>query len=281
MRTRFVRFLFDHRALLKPLIVVRHPILLRLPTFKLYVRLDDWEVGARIAIKRTYEKHVTTMMQQVLQPGMVVLDIGANVGYYTMLAAAQVGPTGKVLAFEPLRANNAMLQASREANGFAHVQVHPYAVAEQDGSLGFREDDSNGVLALDDPATATYGVQAVALDTFLADEPRIDVVKMDIEGAEGLALRGMQQLLRHHRPLVFSEFSWNTLRHISGMEPETFLDLLRAPGYEVWVLPRRGSMSTAPQSNEQIMRYCRESGERDHADLLARPMEEPRDTYPA
>jgi FkbM family methyltransferase len=281
MRSRFSRFLFDHRARLKPLVVVRRPILLRLPTFKLYVRLDDWAVGARIAVKRTYEQHVTTVMQQVLQPGMVVLDIGANIGYYTMLAAAQVGPTGKVLAFEPLRANSAMLQASREANGFAHVHILPYAVAEQDGSLGFREDDSNGVLALDNPTTAAYEVQAVALDTFLADEPRIDVVKMDIEGAEGLALRGMQQLLRHHRPLVFSEFSWNTLRQISGMEPETFLDLLRAPGYEVGILPRRGGPSTAPQTNEQIMRYCRESGERDHLDLLARPVEQPRDTYPA
>jgi FkbM family methyltransferase len=276
MQSRFIRFLFDHRDILKPLIVMRHPILLRLPLFKLYVRLDDWAVGMRIAIRRTYEKHVTAVMLQVLQPGMVVLDVGANVGYYTMLAAAQVGPTGKVLAFEPLRANSAMLEASREANGFAHVQIYPYAVAAQDGSVGFREDDSNGALALDDPSTAVYEVQAVALDTFLSDEPRIDVVKIDIEGAEGLALSGMQQILRRHRPLVFSEFSWNTLRHISGMEPEAFLDLLRAPGYEVCVLPRGRSQSTAPQNNEQIMRCCRESGERDHIDLLARPLEQSR-----
>jgi hypothetical protein len=97
---------------------------------------------------------------------------------------------------------------------------------------------------------------------------------MDIEGAEGLALRGMQQLLRRHRPLIFSEFSWNALRHVSNMEPEAFLDMLRASGYEVWVLPRRGGLSVEPQSNERILHYCRESDERDHIDLLAQPVEQ-------
>src|SRR3990172_3951145 len=99
--TRLSSFVFLHRALLKRLIPVRRPMLVKLKEFRIYVRLDDWAVGARIAVKRSYETHVTAAMRPLLQPGMVVVDVGANIGYYTLLAAARVGPGGKVIAFEP------------------------------------------------------------------------------------------------------------------------------------------------------------------------------------
>ena len=73
------RSLYAHRALLKRLIFIRHPILLTLADFKLYVRLDDWAVGARIAVRRTHEPHVTRIMRPLLQPGTVMIDIGANI----------------------------------------------------------------------------------------------------------------------------------------------------------------------------------------------------------
>src|SRR5256885_3164883 len=95
------RFFYTHRAVLKRFVFIRRPILLRLADFKIYVRLDDWAVGARIAVRRTHEPHVTRVMLPLLRPGTVIVDIGANIGYYTLLAASRIGSTGKVIAFEP------------------------------------------------------------------------------------------------------------------------------------------------------------------------------------
>jgi FkbM family methyltransferase len=272
MKTQLVRFVYAHRLLLKRLLPVRRPVLLKLACFKLYVRLDDWAVGARIALKRSYEAHVTRVLNPFLTPGAVVIDIGANIGYYTMLAAAKIGQHGKVIAFEPGSQNCELLRMSLQANGFANVAVYPYAVADSNKVVGFGMDDSNGRISQDDPARSAYQVQAVELDSFLRDEQRIDIIKMDIEGAEGRALSGMQQLIQRHRPLIFTEFSPHGLELASRMTPQTYLDRLRDLGYTLCSSP---STDQPPhiQNNEQIMASFTRSGHLDHIDLLAYPSE--------
>jgi len=94
---------------LKRFVFIRRPVLLKLGDFRLYVRLDDWAIGGRIALKRSYEAHVTGVMRSLLRPGMVVVDIGADMGYYSLLAASRVGNSGKVMAFEPGTENAALL----------------------------------------------------------------------------------------------------------------------------------------------------------------------------
>jgi len=90
--TRLVRFIYSRRSLLKRFIPVHRPVLLNLRDFKIYVRLDDWAVGARIAVKRRYESHVTAVIRDLLRPGMVFVDIGANIGYYTLLVQTSGDP---------------------------------------------------------------------------------------------------------------------------------------------------------------------------------------------
>jgi FkbM family methyltransferase len=267
-----VNFVFRHRALPKRLIgaVVRGPVLLNLPDFKLYVRLDDWAVGARIAVKRTYEPHVSAALRPYLTPGAVALDIGANIGYHALHAAARVGPAGRVIAFEPSADNCALLRRSARANGFDHLVVHERAVADRNGTVGLGLDDSNGQVSATDFVTYPIRVEAVALDDFLRDEPRLDVVKMDIEGAEGLALRGMASLVARCRPILLSELNPGGLRKVSGMEPEAYLDQLRDLGYDLWVVSRQGPLSAAPESNAEILsRFA--GGGLDHIDLRALP----------
>jgi ubiquinone/menaquinone biosynthesis C-methylase UbiE len=114
MQRNMVRFIYNYRAIPKRLIsvLVPNPVLLDLGDFRIYVRLDDWAVGARIAVKRTYEQHITKVIRSYLKPGAVFIDIGANIGYYTLLSAAHVGDTGKVIAFEPSSNNCALLEMS-------------------------------------------------------------------------------------------------------------------------------------------------------------------------
>ena len=266
-----VRFIYAYRFFLKRLIPIRKPFLVKLNGFKMYVRLDDWAVGAKIAVKRQYETHVSAVVMQYLQAGSVFVDIGANIGYYSLLAATRVGKHGQVLAFEPSADNCALLKMSMLANEFDNVVVHPYAVADINGVVGFRMDDSNGQIAQNDTTGYPIKVRAVTLDNFLANESRIDVIKMDIEGAEGLALHGMTQIIQRHHPIIFAEFSPNALPRISGMSGEAFLDSLIALKYNLFVLLRDKNSSSVAQDKDAIMTHFTGSNQPNHLDLLALP----------
>lgn len=234
----------------------------------MYVRLDDWAVGARIAVLRSYEPHVSRVIRKYLRPGAVVLDIGANIGYYTLLAAAAVGETGRVIAFEPGTDNCMLMAQSVSRNMFHNVTIHCQAVAHRNCRVAFSMDDSNGGISVTDPVTRSGSVDAVALDNVFRAETRVDLIKMDIEGAEGLALRGMKELLRHNHPVVVSEFSPHALSKTSQIAPDEYLDELRALGYVLQVIPRDGRLENSPHSNQQIMEQYRESGS-DHIDIEA------------
>jgi FkbM family methyltransferase len=209
-------------------------------------------------------------LRRYLHPGATVVDIGANIGYYSLLAAYCVGPAGRVIAFEPSEANCALLRLSLQANGFQQVQLCPLAVADANGPVGYGADDSNGQISRSISAPHSRAVEAVALDDFLKTEPRLDVVKLDIEGAEGLALRGMRQLLARHHPVIFCEFNPGGLKEASEMEPEALLAELRGLGYALWVIPRSGPVAAEPHSDAEIMDAYRASGT-NHIDLQALP----------
>src|SRR5262245_50493673 len=112
MHVRIFRSIYRRGRVLRRWAPIRKPILLNLKEFKIYIQLNDWSVGLRIAVKRGYESHVTGTMRPLLKQGMVVLDIGANIGFYTLLAAARVGESGKVLAFEPGENNCRLIRMS-------------------------------------------------------------------------------------------------------------------------------------------------------------------------
>ena len=273
LRHTLVRFVFDHRGWAQPLIryLRPNPICVELEGFRLLVRLDDWAVGARIAVKRRYEPHVTAAMRRALQPGMTVVDIGANIGYYSMLAAHCVGPTGRVIAFEPSETNVTLLRASARLNGFTNIEVHEVAVADQDGSVSFSMQDSNGGINRGELGVSAQLVRAVRLDDILPEAYEIDVIKIDIEGSEGLAVHGMMQCLRHSRPIVFSEFTPGGLPRFSGLRGEDYLDLLRKLGYAIRIIENAGHV-LPPGTNKDIMRYFKDQRS-DHIDLLAEPLE--------
>ena len=140
---------------------------------------------------------------------MRVLDIGANVGYYTALLADRVGPAGHVTAFEPEPGNHAVLRRTIAVNGFPNVEAVQGAVSQSSGeSFLFLSELNQG----DHRLYATAGrrriaVPILAIDSFLPPETLIDFVKMDIQGSEGLALRGMLQTLRRSPNIqILTEF---------------------------------------------------------------------------
>jgi FkbM family methyltransferase len=235
----------------------------------MYVRLDDRAVGLGIAIRRSYEKHIVEAMLPFLMPGAVFVDVGANIGFYTLLAASRVGPSGKVIAFEPSSANCELIEASVRKNGFTNVVVQQAAVADITGTIGYRQTrySSNGVVGNFDDFPQR--VRAVTLDACLQGEERVDVVKMDVEGAEGLVLSGMLDLIEEKRPVIFSEFIGRALPLVSHMSAHDFLYLLTSRGYDVFGLDEYGRRS------HSVERLARESDEPmprgTHDDLICIP----------
>lgn len=251
------------------------PELIKLPDFKMYVRANDFFVGATIARERQYESYVARELRQLLSPGTTFVDIGANIGYFSLLAAVLINPQGRVIAFEPKPDNCELLRLSIAENDFDNIEVHIKAVADKAGTLSFSSGgaDSNGRI-MNDSEVASQPfplptVEAVTLDEALGDLDHIDVVKMDIEGAEPRALEGMGEIIKKHRPIIITEFSPELIKVTSCVAPESFLASLQEH-YHLHILNRFTEKSREPQSIQDIMKAQAESG-MTHLDLVAYP----------
>jgi FkbM family methyltransferase len=159
-------------------------------------------IGAPIALFGVYEFAVTHLLRKYLEPGDVFVDVGANVGYYSVLAGGVVGRTGRVFAFEPNPRVRARLERNVALNSMAgFVEVRPQAASVSDGMVHLVEPDSpsNDGLAFVDTRADAAGieVQAVRLDgvpDLLGRRPTL--LKVDVEGGEPDVFRGASGLLR-------------------------------------------------------------------------------------
>ncbi len=148
-----------------------------------------------------FEISETRLVQAFLRPGMTFVDVGANLGYYTLIAARLVGPSGRVHAFEPNARMRAALEHNIALNSLPNVEVHDQAVSDVVGEISFYESswEANQGISSIYPGSARsteVRVSSTTLDRLVSegDGRRIDLVKMDIEGAEHLAIAGGRAL---------------------------------------------------------------------------------------
>ncbi|MGB9640314.1 MAG: FkbM family methyltransferase [Anaerolineales bacterium] len=163
----------------------------------------------------TYEVELQNAIRDFVKPGLIAYDVGANVGYITLMLAHQVSPAGQVFAFEPLPQNINRLRHNIDINQLsARVRVYPLAVVDRPRPIEFLagpSDDMGKVAGSAGRQNIAYSpflsVNGISLDEFVfqQDNPAPDVVKMDIEGGEILALEGMRRLLTEKQPLVLLE----------------------------------------------------------------------------
>lgn len=179
-----------------------------------------------------YEEQTTKLFQRITRPGMVVIDAGAHVGYYTLLVARQVGEQGKVYAFEPEPTNFSLLQQNVALNGYGNVVATKAAVSNLVGSAtlyltsldsGRHSTHRHGL-----PDGGAVAVAATTLDAFLKAQgwPVVDLIKVDVEGAELDVLEGMSQLLGRPGELkLIIEFNPSSLQR-AGADPLQLLEKL-------------------------------------------------------
>jgi FkbM family methyltransferase len=162
----------------------------------------------------TYETELEEAINGLVQPGMVVFDVGANIGYISLLLDSKVGEAGRVFAFEALPENVERLRANLELNGIHNVVVTQAAVIDGERQVRFLVGPSSGMGKAEGSAGRqeisyenAISVDGISLDGFVYSRghPQPAVVKMDIEGGEILALPGMQRLLSEARPLMLVE----------------------------------------------------------------------------
>lgn len=150
----------------------------------------------------SFEYQKQRLMSSLLHAGDTMYDIGANVGFYTLLASHMVGPTGRVVAFEPLPANVRLVRRHLRLNRVRNVSVQEVAVSDRDGRAKFAPHASNAMGKLSDAGDVE--VAMVSLDSVTERGPFPDpkVLKIDVEGAELGVLRGASCLLARARPTI-------------------------------------------------------------------------------
>ena len=193
---------------------------------KVVINPEDPEFGRAIANDGTWEPHIVDAIRSSLKPGGVFVDIGANVGVMSFNAADVVGPTGRVIGFEPNPRNVTVYRRGIAANGFGHVTLFPFALSERRHMLTVTSASNGKVTGEASPTQAADVIQAVTLDEMLAHEPRVDFIKIDIEGWELPALKGSRETMRRHRPLVLCEFNPLCLRTQGQIDARELADFI-------------------------------------------------------
>lgn len=206
-----------------------------LGSHKMLLRASDRGFSRHVMLDGYWESWLTIFCARTLQPGMVAFDVGANLGYYTLLFADAVGPSGKVVSIEPNPATFELLEESVRLNGFGnHVRLVQAAAADREATLDLfvpLGEPKNATVAFGSgtrPAEARVPVPAIPIDQLSAGLARVDLLKIDVEGAEPAVLAGMSATIARFRPTIILEF--NASRY---EDPAAFLDRLLA-AYEVF-----------------------------------------------
>ncbi len=162
----------------------------------------------RIMWSDAFEPALIHLLKRTAKPDWIALDVGANVGAVTLALARFTSPTGRVYAFEPGPPNLVRLRANLALNPSlaANITVHATGVGEAPGELRWQEEAGNPGNAMLG-ADGTHAVPVITLDSFIAKEnlPRLDFIKVDVEGMELSVFRGAQQSLKKFRPVIYFE----------------------------------------------------------------------------
>lgn len=209
--------------------------------FKMLLDKNDKDVSEQIRLFGWYKDELITtkVFERYLKDGMSVLDLGANIGFYTMLARSLVGPKGRVFAFEPHPHNSNLIKASVKLNSFTNVKVVEAAISDRVGkSTLFVSQDYISEHSLFDYNYSSgphngknnIAVNVVTIDDYLEKNLgnfKVDFIKMDIEGSESRALKGMKKVLNENKHLILVMEFWPEGFKNDKVDPRKILEKLK------------------------------------------------------
>lgn len=225
--------------ILRRIVLAVLPKTVRFHGYQLVVNREDHIMGSAL-LRGRYEPHGTKLFLESLSPGMTVVDCGANIGIYTCLASGAVGPAGKVYAFEPEPRNFACLTETIRLNRLENVQAERLALSDRNGETSLFLSDINmgdHRLGASDETRPSVRVSTRTLDSYWnLMVPQVDVIKMDVQGAEGLVLKGMTETIERSKKLkIFMEF-WPYGLIRCGTNPRDIIKGLMGLGFSVQII---------------------------------------------
>ncbi len=201
---------------------------------KIFINSRDTGIAPYLLMGKPFAPDEIALLEKILKPKMVFVDIGANIGYFSLIAAKLVGSGGKVFAFEPDSENFKLLEKNIKANNYKNITAVQKAISDKTGKARLYLDSEN---LCGHSLTARKGnkfveVETVVLDDFLRDE-KIDVIKIDVEGFEPAVLEGMKNIIKNNKDImIITEFYPNAIKR-AGYSPEKYKNDLIDLGFKL------------------------------------------------
>jgi FkbM family methyltransferase len=219
-------------------------------SFKLWVNLFDSFVSFGV-LDGNWEDAEVAFMVSCLKPGDGMIDAGANIGVYTIQAAAAVGDTGRVYAFEPMRKTFEMLSRSVDANGYGKrcmLYNEGLGAGMSSGSFHLSSHLTNPGSSYISVGAEGEHIQIRPIDSIDYDCP-IRFIKIDVEGFEPHIINGARRTIARHAPVILTEFFPRSLREIGGISGAQYVALLEEAGYSMTVFSESGSREIVTADN--------------------------------
>jgi len=232
---------------------------------RIFLDAGDLGITPHIALTGMWEPSVERLLRRLLRPGQSAVEIGANMGYHTLVMAAAIGPTGRLHAFEAHPRTASLLAATIAINGLgAVITLHAQAALDRAGEVTFAEHPTHcGAFHLaarqtTPDFTGRLTVPAIVLDEMLAELPAIHLLRIDAEGSEPLALRGAANLMARSPELILMA-EWSPALMAAQADVASFADWLLGQGLAPGrILP---DSTLAPLHRDALLAL-------DHADLV-------------
>lgn len=218
-------------------------------SFKYKADLGDW-LGQYVYLTGVYEPATARVIAELLKPGDTFIDVGANSGFFTLLASIQVGAAGRVLSFEPVPSMRKRLLDNIALNAMGNISVHDVALSNAEGILPLFEGPKGhkGISSLRQivNSEATIEVKTRPLDTFGDELSAVKLIKIDVEGAEQLVLEGMTNILDRYHPYIVVEITDEYL-HAFGHTAIQLASHLTGNGYRMYEIRSEGLVPMRPE----------------------------------
>lgn len=249
------------------LLAPREPFVLRTRDYRLHAYPRKGTLTRALVRRGGWEPVQTNVFRDLLQPGDLAIDAGANFGHYALTAAKRVGPTGQVIAFEPHPETFAMLEANCQLLEVDNVDAVQAGLGSEDGTLRFYTDSENpgGHSYFDwnlrSEAARSETARVYALDSYLSrrnNGQRVSVIKIDVQGFEANVLNGAVGVIERDRPAVFCEVTPGALEK-AGSSVNEVLDFFRERDYSMKILID-GSGGPRPIGREALLALLAETG---------------------
>ena len=263
--TRFPLIMRLYQFLYRALMPKERIVLVPVQEHRMYVDIGDMgDLTPSLVSRGVFDRQMTEVMKSIITPGMVCLDIGAMIGYFTLIMARLVGEKGKVFAFEPEPHNFDLLVKNIAINGYDNITVVPKAISNKNGKTEFFLDRINlGSHSLVKPRQDTQTlekdiieVEAQTLDSLFRDyKGKIDFAKIDAGGAETAVLEGMEHIIKKNKDLmIITQFQPGPLAAF-GSSPEEFQNRLLQYGFKLYDIDEKNQLLQPIDTASLLKKY--------------------------